>query len=191
LFNLPRGTNSGSGISNVGRAITAGGGLQVGQTFQTVLENPTAYHFYGGYDILFGNATGNNAAGNNASAVRVSVFNYFGSIWGINDTGSHSTGLSATTTAAAGLQLDLTLTSATAYSITLTPLNGATPYTLNGTYAGLINYVNFRLYNTPSTGPNDVADNFGIQYVEIVPEPATLALLGLGMVGFLFLRRRK
>ena len=192
MFNLTPAAGQGSGISDVGRAITAGGGLQTGQTFQTVIENPTGYHFFGGFDIMFENATDNKLAGDNTSAVRASVFNYYGSNWGINDAGgSHPAGLTAATTAAAGLQIDLTLLSATTYSITLTPLNGATPSTVNGTYAGPINYVNFRLYNTPSTGPNDVADNFGISYVEVVPEPSTLALIGLGSAGLAFLRRRK
>jgi hypothetical protein len=194
LFNLTPLAGQGSGISDTGRAITEAGGLQSGQTFQTVIENPTGYHFYGGYDILFGNATDNNAAGDNTSALRLGVFNYFGSVWGVNDnSGSTSTGLTAATTAAAGLQLDLTLTSATTYSLVLTPLNGSGAYTQTGTLASSlpINYVNFRLYNTPSTGPNDVADNFGIQYMEIVPEPASLALVGLGFGGLLFLRRRK
>ena len=54
-----------------------------------------------------------------------------------------------------------------------------------------INYVNFRLYNTASSGLNDVADNYGISYMEIVPEPATFALVGLGFGGLLFFRRRK
>jgi hypothetical protein len=190
MFNLTP-VSGHSGISDTGRAITAGGGLQTGQTFQTVIENPTGYHFYGGFDILFENTTDNDLAGDNTSAIRASVFNYYGSNWGINDISSHSTPLSSSTTAVSGMQLDLTLLSATTYSITLTPLNGATPYTLNGTYAGPINYVNFRLYNTASTGPNDVADNFGISYVEIVPEPSTLALIGLGSAGLAFLRRRK
>jgi len=196
LFNL----STSAGLANAGRAITAGGGLQVGQTFETVIQNPSTYTgslYYGGYrgwDILLGNATDNNAPGNNTSAIRASVFNYFNASqnWGIDDAGGHhSTSLTGPTTAAQGVRIDLTLDSATAYSLTMTPLNGATPYTLNGTYAGPINYVDFRLYNAASSGLNDTADNFGISYMEVVPEPSTLALIGLGSVGLAFLRRRK
>jgi hypothetical protein len=192
LFNLTPGAGQGSGISDVGRSIT--GGLQAYQTFQTVIENPTGYHFYGGYDILFYNGTDNLSGGDNTSALRVSVFNYFGSNWSVNDnSGGTTSGLTAATTAASGLKLDLTLTSATTYSLTLTPLNGATGYSQTGTLASSlpIDYVNFRLYNTPSSGPNDVADNFGISYMEIVPEPSSVALLTAGLAGLAFLRRRK
>ena len=49
LFNLA----TSSGISNAGRAITEAGGLQPGQTFETVIQNPTTYHFYRGWDIVF------------------------------------------------------------------------------------------------------------------------------------------
>src|SRR5882762_5115990 len=52
LFNLGSAPSS-SGLSDTGRAIT--GGLLPGQTFETVIDNPTAYHFFGGFDILFKN----------------------------------------------------------------------------------------------------------------------------------------
>jgi PEP-CTERM motif len=191
LFN----TSSSAGISDVGRAIT--GGLQVGQTFETVIQNPSTtagYFTYRGFDILFTGGTDNNAGGDNTSALRAQVFDYFNSSlnWNIKDANpSQNISLTGPTTAAAGVQIDLTLTSATAYSLIMTPLNGATAYSQNGTYAGPITYVNFRLYNTASSGPNDVANNFGISYMTIVPEPTTLALMGLGAAGLMFLRRRK
>src|SRR5579859_2285861 len=46
-------TKTGGGISDVGRSITEPGGLQVGQTFEGVIQNPSAYHYFGGCDILF------------------------------------------------------------------------------------------------------------------------------------------
>ncbi|MGH8023746.1 MAG: hypothetical protein ACRED1_09205, partial [Limisphaerales bacterium] len=50
LFN----TSSTSGISVVGRSIAEPGGLQPGQTFETVIQNPTPYTFYRGFDVLLG-----------------------------------------------------------------------------------------------------------------------------------------
>jgi hypothetical protein len=199
LFTTP----TGSGISDVGRSITAGGGLQVGQTLQTVIQNPTSYHYFGGFDILFLNATDNYPAGapggsQPLNGIRLQDFHsgYYnpGDLWSVQDNGggNQTTTLSGPTTGAAGVLLDLTLNSATAYTLTMTALNGGGSSTINGTYSGPINYVNYRSYDgVGSSGPSDVADNFGIQYVEVVPEPATFALIGLGSAGLLFLRRRK
>jgi len=191
-------TTTGAGISDVGRSITVGGGLQPGQTFQTVIQNPTSYHYFGGFDILFLNGTANDGAGVNTSTVRVQDFHsgYYnpGDLWSVQDNGggNQKSTLSGPTTGAAGMQLDLTLVSATAYQLTLKALNGGGSWTINGTYSGPINYVNFRLYDgVASSGPSDVADNYGISYVEIVPEPASMALVGLGLAGLMFFRRRK
>ena len=41
-----------TGLADVGRAITEPGGLQPGQTLETVIENPTGYHFYRGWDMF-------------------------------------------------------------------------------------------------------------------------------------------
>jgi hypothetical protein len=188
MFNLGS-APSGSGLSDVGRAIN--GGLGIGQTFETVICNPTAYHFYGGYDLLFYSGTDNLPGGNNNAAIRVSIFNYGGSAWGVNDPGATTTPLNAATTGAAGMKLDLTVTSATTYALTLTSLNGAPVYSQNGTLSGPINYVNYRLYDGQSAGPTDAANNYGISYMEVVPEPSTFALIGLGMSGLWIFRRRK
>ena len=178
-----------TGLANAGRAIN--GGLVAGETFETVIQNPGANNFYRGFDILLYNGTDNLAGGDNTAAIRLSVFNYGTQFWNINDDGSTSTPLDAPTTAAAGVRIDLTLTSASAYSLTMTPLNGATPYMYNGTFTGAINYVDYREWDTASAGLNDAANNFGIQYMEVVPEPGSVALIGLGLAGLAFLRRRK
>ena len=180
-----------TGLANAGRAIN--GGLLAGQTFETVIDNPTAYHYYRGFDMLFTSGPDNSPPGNNTAALRLSVFNSGGNNWNVNDTGSMNTGLSSSTTGAAGMRLDLTLTSATTYSLTLTPLNGATAYTQSGTLAGPISYVDFRLWDGTSGGVNDTANNFEISGMTITsaPEPSSLALIGLGSAGLLFLRRRK
>jgi hypothetical protein len=207
LFNLTPGSGQGSGISDVGRSISEAGGLQVGQTFQTVIQNPSVWGGtynpslygggYGGWDLLFGNATDNNAAGVNTSALRIQVFNYFNS--GLNLSGSDTASfsmspLTGSTTAAAGARVDLTLTSATTYSLMVTRLSDNTVFSRTGTLGSSlpIDYVNYRLYNTPSTGPSDVADNYGISSMEITaaPEPGSLALLGLGLGGLVFFRRK-
>ena len=192
-------SNSGStGLANAGRAITEVGGLQPGQTFETVIQNPSTsagFYTYRGWDLSFLNGTDNNAPGVNTAALRLQVFDYYNSSlnWAGNDTSSFGISLTGPSTAAAGARVDLTLTSATTYSLTITPLNGDTPFTQAGTLGSSlpINYVNFRLYNTASSGLNDVANNYGISYMEVVPEPASLALVGLGIGGLLFFRRRK
>jgi hypothetical protein len=180
-----------TGLANAGRGIN--GGLLPSQTFETVIDNPTVYHFFRGFDILFTSGPDNNPGGNNTAALRLSVFNYFSTTWGLNDAGGHSTanGIDQATVAAAGLRIDLTLTSATTYSLTMTPLNGATPYTHAGTLAGPISWVDYRLYDGTSAGPEDPANNFEISYMTIVPEPSGLALIGLGFSGLMFFRRRK
>jgi hypothetical protein len=192
MFNL--GTAPPSGISDVGRSII--GGLLPYQTFETVIQNPTGYHFYGGYDIMFFNGVDNNAGGNNAASLRVSEFNYYTSYpnWVVDaNGGSTVSSLSSAATALSGMKLDLTLTSATTYSLKLTPLsNPSAAYTQTGTFAGgPIDYVNFRLYDALSSGLNDTTNNFEISYVEVIPEPSGLALIGLGLGGLVFLRRRK
>src|SRR5262245_34883634 len=98
-----------SGLANAGRAIT--GGLLPGETFETVIDNPTEYHFFRGFDILFTSGPDNNGPGNNTARLRVSVFNYFASNWSVTDAGGGTdTGLSSLTTAAAGMRLDLKVT---------------------------------------------------------------------------------
>jgi hypothetical protein len=125
------------------------------------------------------------------------VFDYYNSAlnWHINDTGSHGTSLSAITTGASGMIVDLTLTSTTAYTLTLAPQgNPGNPYlTFSGTLASAIDYVDFRNYNTASSGLSDTADNFNISSMTIsdVPEPATTSLFGLGALGLFLYRRRQ
>ena len=189
-----------SGLANAGRSIT--GGLLPGQTFSTIIENPSTYtadQYQGGYrgwDLLFTSGTDNNLPGDNTSALRAQVFNYFDPAqhWKISDaSGNTTTPLLGPTTAAAGVQVDLTLNSATSYSLTMTPLNGATPYSQSGTYAGPITWVDYRLYNGASGGLNDTANNFEISRMQITPEPATFSLLVLGGASMLggFVRRKR
>ena len=184
LFNL----SSTSGLANAGRAISEPGGLQVGQTFETVIDNPTTTHFYRGWGISFNNGTDNNPGGDSTgqqlAAYHFEYFNY--GQWTVSDlSGNTGTTLYNTDTAVAGMKLDVTLTSATTYSLTMTPLGGsARPYTQTGTLIGgdPINWIQFQLYNTASSGLSDTANNFEISSMTIVPEPSSLALIGLGSV---------
>ena len=188
--------SSSSGLANAGRSIN--GGLQPGEIFQTVIQNPVnsaGYYTYRGFDILFTSSTTNNPGGDNTAALRLSVFDYYNSAldWHINDTGSHSTTLSGITTGASGMIVALLLNSATTYTLTLAPAsNPNSPYlTYSGTLASAIDYVDFRDYNTASSGPTDTANNFGISNMQVVPEPGTWALFGLGSIGLLYFLRSK
>lgn len=199
LFNLA----SHAGISDVGRTINEPGGLQPGQTFETVIDNPTGYTFYRGFDILFCNATDNNAGGDNASALRLTVFDYFGGLgvgyidWNVTDGNPYApngtlTTLLYTNTAVAGMKIDLTLTSPSNYSLTMTPLNGTPAYSMTGPLALSstnnntelpvtelpINYVNYRLWDTVSSGPTDTNDNFEISSMTIEGLPLNLQVAG-------------
>jgi len=182
LYNGPSQPPGGPGISDVGRAVTEPGGLQPGQTLEVVLQNPTAYHFYRGFDILCLNGTDNDPAGVGTSAIRTQVFDYFGTDWSIIDNdGSTPTPLDAGTTAAAGMKYDLTLTSTTNYLITLTPLsNPSAAYAQTGTLtANLpINWVNFRLYLGPNSGPNDPVDDLEIGSMTIAGLTLDIQLIG-------------
>jgi hypothetical protein len=172
LFNITANPPpKGPGISNVGRAITEPGGLQPGQTFETVIDNPTGYHFFRGWDIMFTGGPTNNPAGDNLSALRVQVFAYFAADWSVIDNdGNTPTPLDAGTTGSEGMKLDFTLTSTNTYVLALTPFsNPSSAYMQSGTLTTNlpITWVNYRLYWGPSSGANDVANNLEISSMTI------------------------
>ena len=179
---------SDSGMANCGRAIS--GGLQVGQIFQTIIQNPVnnaGTYSFRGFDILFTSGTNNDFPLDNTSALRLTVFEYSNPAmdWAISDADNSAliTSASATTTGASGMLITFTLTSTNTYTLTMAPVsNPNNPYlTHSGTLVATslpIDYVNFRLWNTASTGLTDTADNFEISAMTVqgTPPPSGLVV---------------
>jgi len=81
--------------------------------------------------------------------------------------------------------LDFTLISTNTYAMTLTPLNNpSAAYTQTGTLnTNLpINWVNYRLWNGQSSGPNDTAENFEISSMTIAGLTLNIQLVGTNAV---------
>jgi len=177
--------NNHTGLADTGRPIAEPGGLQPGQTLEAVIENPTGYHFYRGFDICCLNGTDNNPGGVNTAAIRAQVFAYFVTDWSISDEDDSTlTSLDLDTSASAGMKFDLTLLSTNTYSLILTPLsNPADAYTQTGTLTTNlpINYINFRLYWGTSSGLTDTTNNFEISSMAITgPAPLMLNIQLMG-----------
>jgi hypothetical protein len=153
-------------LANAGRAIP--GGLQVGQTFEAYIVNPSGAPFYGGWTIAFLDSTNNNPGGvHSGETVSVYHFEYFNyGAWQTSDLlGNHTTTLNASDTYPGGMKLDLTLTATNSYHLVLTPLsNPAKAYTQDGNLKtnAPINWIQFQSYVSASGGTNDVANNFEI-----------------------------
>ena len=190
LYN-PAGSPAGTDLAQAGRGFAP---LAVGQTFETVIDSPSERTFYRGYTIRLGSGADNTAT-ERFAAYTFEYFSY-GKWYTGNGSGNHATSLFDTDTAAAGMRLDFTLTGTDTYHLSLTPLsNPAKVYSEDGTLkaSGPVDYVLFQLYGNQSD-PTKATD-FYISGMTIlpaaIPEPSSLALIGLGSAGLLFLRRRK
>jgi len=135
-----------------------GGGLQIGQTFTTVIANPSDRAPYGGYTIALENWPENRPSGHADDVVAVGTFEYYGTLgrWYTTDTfGDYNSrpniyDLDTTTN---GMQIDITVTSTNTYHLVLTPLgNPGNAFSEDGTFAhdGPIVWVTYELYNTDS-----------------------------------------
>ena len=135
-----------------------GGGLQIGQTFTTVIANPSDRAPYGGYTIALENWPENRPSNHGDDVVAVGTFEYYGTLgrWYTTDTfGDYNSrpniyDLDTTTN---GIQIDVTVTSASTYHLVLTPLgNPGNAFSEDGTFAhpGPIVWVTYELYNTDS-----------------------------------------
>ena len=152
----------GTDLSRAGRALPNGGtgdvgpgtGLEIGQTFSTIISNPTDRGVYRGYTIVFNNWP-ENADHDPDQVVAVGTFEYltFGRWYTPNTHGTLDCSLFDTNTAPAGMQLDLTPTGTNTYHLIMTPLDHPElAYAEDGIFEnpGPIVWVMYQLYNTDS-----------------------------------------
>ncbi len=185
-----------SGVSGLPRAGRGFAPLQVGQTIRVVFDNPTEEAFFKGYFIRFNSRDGEAGGGNicydfpgystacsAASAVPIGAtptpklvvqrFEYFDDgqwviINGANPE-SHPIPLFDLDTAAAGAQLDLTLTGPDTYQLTIDPFGPAATHTETGTLqtpGEPIDWIEFTFFNTPTNA--SAATDLYIKSIEIL-----------------------
>jgi len=140
-------------VARAGRALP-NGGLQVGQTFSTIISNPTERRFFRGYTIVLSNGGDNIVYGNAGLSFAVGVFDYFvpGGWYTTPTFKTGGTSLFDTDTATNGMELDVTITDTNSYHLVMTPLNNpGNAYTEDGTFTNApINWITYQLYNTDS-----------------------------------------
>ncbi len=167
-------------ISRAGRALP-NGGLRPGDTFSTVIANPTGRTFWKGYTLVLSTGSDNIAYGGVGTQVAIGTFEYFTN--GKWYTSAGGTSLYDTDTTTNGMQIDITLTGASTYHLVMTPLgNPGLAHSEDGTLEnkgltepGLVNWVTYQLYNTDSNfyptaapcGPNRT--DFYIKSMTVAP----------------------
>ncbi len=199
-------------ILTVGGVAAPGGGLTTGipgttvltfNSLTTPLTGSFSYDgvgFSGGGEVIMGSSSGQFAspsgdttnyllaggppsyAGSETLTISGQSSDYFGVYWGSMDTYNTLTFLEGNTVVA-----------------TITGAQVAAGGNADGNQSllGTNNYVN--IFDLPSydavvlssTSPNFEVDNIAFGKVPTVPEPGTLALLGAGLIGLGFIRRRR
>lgn len=141
---------TGTDLSRAGRAFP-NGQLQPGQTFSTVIANPTGRSFYRGYTIVLATGSDNIQYGNAGIELGVGTFEYFSyGKWYTTETYPNRIPIYDTNTVN-GVELDLTMTGTNSYHLVFTPLaNPSMAYSEEGTVTNSINWVTYQLYNTDS-----------------------------------------
>jgi hypothetical protein len=136
---------------------SAGPGLQIGQTFTTVISNPTDRAPYGGYTVSLQNWPENRIQNHTEDVIAVGTFEYFGSLGRWYTPGTYddfsSRPFADLDTTTNGMQIDITITGTTNYHLVLTPLgNLGKAFSEDGNFAnpGPVVWVTYELYNTDS-----------------------------------------
>jgi hypothetical protein len=170
-------------VARAGRGFSP---LQVGQTIKVVIDNPTKEAFYRGYFVRFNSRNGMTGGGNicygnaactpgtnPAQKLNVRTFEYFSyGQWGVGNGGAasfHRIDLFDVDTAAAGAEIDVTLTAPDTYQLTFDPFGAAPTYTETGLLADPgqpLDWLEFTFFNTNAQAGVD--SEFFIRSIEIV-----------------------
>jgi len=149
---LPNGLGADSGMGYH----YPGSGLQIGETFSTIISNPTDRGVYRGYTIVLSNFPENISYNNRSSdtVLEVGTFEYgTHGRWYTTTSGATGCSLFDTNTAPSGMQLDVSVTSTNTYHLVMTPRDHPElAYSEEGTFKnpGPIVWVTYQLYNTDS-----------------------------------------